>query len=645
MPRSSLAVNFEEVGNLALRLVVAYGHDAWPFAIAHGAIIVFLVFSIRILLHEAHALNAWRPSDEGQAPAARILASFVADSRRLGERGFVVPITDYSDRLDAHIQNIIDEIAERTNMLLIVGIAGTLFGIFEFATRTQSLAGGDRLASIGGILAESIAKAFPVGFIGLVLMLLFQLALALPVTRLHQASSDATRRALEHRGEVSRTLADAIAAAIANSIAASMQPVSTLGDTVSRHLQPIVVTLGDRLEQSLALVKTQFGAIDKSTQRFTEATSHLQRSAAAMTATSDELRRVMASAPSVLAKTAEIQDLQHRALEHIQAAFTRDLQVASEVTQTLNDVSVAVAGLPKELVQQATAAIALSFEQVALQSIESWQALSESLRDELRLQSASLVIETREEMEKVQRQVAAAATEWERLASHGESLISVPMSKALAEIERATSEAASQLMAVARNLDFVQSKLAALPDDLVRQTGLALQPAFDDLASLSMQTWRELVGKVAMTLQSDFTAYVARTFEEVDRATSQMRAAGGEMQRLAENTIAFLTEPTKTAIETARAEAAGVLANLDDFVRQTYPALKKDVDQFASELRIATETLRETGERLRTISADRADAGAGAIVAELRKVNARLEQMQPKPFPWRRLLPHHWFDR
>jgi ABC-type transporter Mla subunit MlaD len=638
-------VNLHELGVLVLRLVTAYGSNAWPFAIAHAVIVLFLVFSIRTLLRETRALVEWEPGREGGAMAASILASFVADSSRLGERGFVVPMTDYSDRVDSQIQNIVDEISERTNMLLIVGIAGTLFGVFEFAARTQSLRVEDRLALMGGILADSIAKAFPVGFIGLVLMLLFQLTLALPVSRLHHASSDATRRALEHRGEVSQTLADAIAGSIAESIAESMRPVSTLGETVSEHLQPIVVTLGDRLEESLSLVKTQFGAIDQSTRRFTDATSHLQKSAVAMTSTSDELRRVMASAPSVLAKTAELQDLQRRALEQIQAAFTRDLQIATHVTETLDHVTTAIASLPEELVRQATAAVRGSFDEVATRSIESWQTLSENLRAEMQLQTASLVIETREEIQNVQRQVAAAAAEWGRLATRSESLISTPLAKALSVIERSTSEVADKYTAVAGSLEAVQLKLATLPDDLLRQTGSAIGPAFENIANVSMETWHELVGKVAVGLQQDFTAYVAETFEQVSRATGQMHAAGEEMQRVAENTIAFLTEPVKTAIESARTEAAGALANIDDFVRQTYPALKGDMDRFAAELRTATEALAKTGERIRTMPTENKNKGQDEVIAVLREISERLEQMQKKPFQWHRLLPNHWFDQ
>lgn len=634
-----------ELGKLALQLIAAYGENAWPFALAHGVIIAFLVFSIRTLLHETHGLTAWQPGDEGRSMAANILASFVRDSRRLGERGFVVPITDYSDRLDSQIENIVDEIGERTNMLLIVGIAGTLFGIFEFAYRTQNLqAESDRLGRMTGILADSIAKAFPVGFVGLMLMLIFQLALAVPISRLHQASSDATRRALEHRGEVSQTLADAIAHSIASSIAQSMRPVSTLGETVSKHLQPIVVELGNRLEDSLSLVRKQFNAIDQGTAQFLSATNNLQKSASTMTTTADELRKVLKMAPSVLSKTAELQEIQHQALEQIQGAFTRDLQVAEHVTNTLDRVTTSIAALPEQLVEQTVAAVGAAFDTVATQSVESWGKLSESLRAELQTETTILVKETREEIQSVQQQVAAAANEWKRLATQSETLISAPLARALGEIDRSTGTVADKFIAVAGDLQSIEAKLATLPDDLVRQTGAAIGPAFENVANVSIGTWDELVKTVVNRLQSEFTNYVTRSFDEVARATVQMRAASEEMQRVAENTVAFLTEPVKTAVETARAEAAGALANLDEFIRQAYPALKSDMDRFATELRTATELLATTGERIRSMPTETRNKGQDEVVAALRDIREQLERMQPKPIQWNRLLPHKWFD-
>src|SRR6202171_6320059 len=165
---------------LLKEILRAYVVGAPWFALLHVIVVLFIGSTMRKLLAATQELKKWEPGQPGEG-AAMVLAAFVEDSNRLGARGFVVPITDYSDRLDAQVENIVDEVSERTALLLIVGIAGTIFGVFEFASRSLAVASGDRLARIGEILAASIAKAFPVGFVGLILMMAFQLAMALPI--------------------------------------------------------------------------------------------------------------------------------------------------------------------------------------------------------------------------------------------------------------------------------------------------------------------------------------------------------------------------------------------------------------------------------------------------------------------------------
>src|SRR5437764_38637 len=146
---------------LAQQLLRAYARDAWPFAVLHLVVIIYLGRSVLRMLGETRGLRTWEPASVATEGPAAVLTSFIRDSETLGQRGFVVPITDYSDRLDSEVENLVGEIGDRTNMLLLVGIAGTLFGVFEFAARTMAIT-GDRLAQIGPILAESMAKAFPV---------------------------------------------------------------------------------------------------------------------------------------------------------------------------------------------------------------------------------------------------------------------------------------------------------------------------------------------------------------------------------------------------------------------------------------------------------------------------------------------------
>jgi hypothetical protein len=585
--------------DLGSRLLKAYVLDAWPFFLLHVVVVIYLGRSYRRMRRETDELKYWQPGLFIETGPAAVLSSFVRDSSSLGSRGFVVPITDYSDRLDAEVENLVDELGERTNMLLLVGIAGTLFGMFEFAARSITVT-GDRLAQIGGILAESIAKAFPVGFVGLVSMLVIQLLLARPISQYHSAASEATRRALEHRGVVSRTLAESIA----DSIGKSMQPVSSLGQTISLHLEPVITSLGERLEQSLELIKRQFSEIDQSTARFMKSTSNLQQSTNALTNTAASLGDLLKTTPQVLAKTQKIQELQESALTQIATSLQQNLELAAALTEGLQRVQASTEDLPEQLIKRTVEAIGPAFERLATDSVSMWGDLVRSISGDLQTEYAEFVTGTRHEIVRVHEEIRSAADEWQRLAANSQALIAEPLQKGLDQITSSSQHVLDLAGSLSESIDIVQTQLLAMPDRFIAQTAAAVEPAFERVARQSVETWHELVRSVAVGIQRDYAEYVSTSAAEVAHANAQMRSVSEEMNRLAQNASAFLTEPMRTAIETARQEVSGALSQLDDFVRNRYPAVKLDVDTFGTQMAAMTQALAGVEQRLSDLRFD-----------------------------------------
>jgi hypothetical protein len=591
------------------------------------------------MIRETRELREWQPGSAIESGPAAVLSSFVRDSEDLGQRGFVVPMTDYSDRLDAEVENLVDEVGERTNMLLLVGIAGTLFGMFEFASRSMAVT-GDRLTQIGSILAESIAKAFPVGFIGLLLMLLFQLFLAAPTFRLYSAASNATRLALQHRGVVSSTLAESIAA----SIAESMAPVSSLGETISEHLQPVMTSLGEGLDQSLKLVKAQFGEIDKSTDRFIKSTSNLHQSTNALNNTAASLSNLLKATPKVLAKTEKIQELQERALSQISVSFEQNLELATALSDGLHRVRNSAEALPEELIKRTVEAIGPAFERLATESVSMWGDLVRGIAGDLQKEYAEFVTGTRDEIGRVHGEIRSAADEWQRLAAQSETLISAPLRKGLDQIT-ASSE---HVLALAENLtssiQIVQTQLLTFPDRFIAQTAASVEPAFVRVADQSAETWRTLVRTVAIDVQRDYAEYVSSNRVEIANANAQMRAVSEEMNRLAQNASAFLTEPMKTAIEAARQAGSSAISQIDDFIRERYPAIKQDMETFGKQMNQVTLALAGVEQRLKDLRFDGSqdsDRGTSSTLIDIRNLLER--RLVPPPASresfWSRFLP------
>jgi hypothetical protein len=511
-------------------------------------------------------------------------------------------------------------------MLLLVGIAGTLFGVFEFASRTMHVY-GDVLAQIGGILAESMAKAFPVGFVGLMLMLVFQLALGGPVSRLHRAASEATTRALEHRGVVSRTLAETIA----SSIAESMRPVSTLGETVSEHLQPVVSALGERLDQSLSLVRLQFGEIDRSTQRFIEATGHLRESANAMTKTSGRLEELLKATPKVLANTDRVQQLHKDLLEQLGQSFMKHVENANGVADVLQRVRTSAEGLPEELVRQLVVGMKPMFERLAIDATATWETLSQELGNELRQAHQEFVQQTAEDITSVYAAVRGAANEWQRLSQDSRAMIAEPLERSLDTIEAASSRALDNASEVARAVAAASLALQRLPEAFAEQTANAVEPVFAKLAEESRDTWSDLARIVHADMQRELTEFVQASRSEVERANEALRSAGEELRRLTEGAQASLTEPLATAIETARRETRAVVAEVAEFVRERYPAIRADMEKLGVEMTALVTTLKAAEERLEQIPMGAVAAPAtGQTTRELQLLAAILETLQQR---------------
>jgi len=586
-------MSFAAIASLAARLLRSYAFDAWPFGVLHLVVIAYLVRSILRLRDETETLSTWDPAAADAVGAAAVLSRFIRDSANLGERGFIVPITDYSDRLDAEVENLVSEVADRTNMLLLVGIAGTLFGVFEFASRTMHVR-GDVLAQIGEILAESMAKAFPVGFVGLMLMLVFQLALGGPVARLHRAASEATTRALEHRGVVSRTLAETIA----SSIAESMRPVSTLGETVSERLQPVVSALGERLEQSLSLVRLQFGEIDRSTQRFIEATGHLSDSANAMTNTSGRLEELLKSTPKVLANTDRVQQLHKDLLERLGKSFAEHVENANGIADVLQRVRASAEGLPEELVRQLAAGMQPMFERLATDAAATWETLSQELGGELRQAHQDFVRQTAEDIAGVYKSVRGAADQWQRLGDDSRTLISEPLQRTLDTIEASSAQALGTVAEVARSVATAGAGLDRLPEAFAERTAGSIAPVFAKLAEESLGEWRKLASVVHADMQRELSEFVYQSRQEVDRTNVALQEAAAEMRRVTEGAHASLTEPITTAIATARREVSVVVEEVAEFVRERYPAIRSDMEKLGIEMSSIVKALQAAEQQL-----------------------------------------------
>ena len=334
MPTSSVG--------LLVKLLAAYWNKAWPFALGHGVLAALILYRTYTIHRETATLECWRPpqvpepmdakaaaSDTG-SPATYTLDRFIEECMVLGPQGFFVSIADFSDRIDSIVEGLLSDLYNKINMLLIVGIAGSLFGLFEFANSSShglsDIANGKGVqVNFSELLASSMAKAFPVGFVGLALMLLFQVWATVPESRLRQAVVAAIGRAVEERRKLCRSQAAIVEAAVM-SIGQAMKPLENLESTLARTITPVVEEFAKQMEGSLALLKKQFDALTGASFKIDEAVNAVERSVVAvernirvLEETASRLDLTLKAAPAVLATSIELQKEQVVAFQQFKA--------------------------------------------------------------------------------------------------------------------------------------------------------------------------------------------------------------------------------------------------------------------------------------------------------------------------------------
>lgn len=233
---------------LVSNLLANYWSHGWPFLTAHAGLA--LLFSLALLKthKEARSLNSWFPKDglEVEFTSIRIVGQFVAESEKHGQSGSLIPMTDYSDRLDAYIDHTVAGLSTRANSFLIIGVMGTFFALFQFAFEVQS---GLPPEQIGQRLSQGLAAAFPIGFIGLVLTMAAHLVTDLLEGRFRAAADEAVHKALNWRSENLKTVESHIIDAI--------EPLKNLEATLSRTLQPVIEGFRDQLRQTRDIMAEQ----------------------------------------------------------------------------------------------------------------------------------------------------------------------------------------------------------------------------------------------------------------------------------------------------------------------------------------------------------------------------------------------------
>jgi len=174
--------------------------QAWPFLIGQGLVLLFLIWQWVEMELERKACREWASGGFSRINSLLVgqlkLYSTINESTKNRTRG--AAMTDFSDRIDSLLEGIAGRLHNTINLFVIVGISGTFFGMGWFAQHLSST----NPSEVNRLLQQAMAQSFPIGFIGLLLTLIFHPIISLREQALREAATDAVNRALMMNSQV-----------------------------------------------------------------------------------------------------------------------------------------------------------------------------------------------------------------------------------------------------------------------------------------------------------------------------------------------------------------------------------------------------------------------------------------------------------
>src|SRR5271157_347973 len=305
----------------------AYRKEGAPFALVHLALVAWFLFELGRLVHEAWALHIWQPGKQHSTICTQTLNVFVRESEELAPQGFLVPLTDFTDRLDSVVDGMVGRVHDLANLFLVVGIAGTVFGLFYFAVQST----GAESAQLGEILAQGLKTAFPVVFVGLCLYVLAHTLASFPEHFLRKWLAEATDLGLERRRRLARSQAEVLRNAL--------EPIKNLKDVLTGAVEPAINQFRERLDQSFQIVAFQMTALREAVKAVQDSVRSVENGIQSLRTVSEDVRVVLTGAPVMLKKIDELHEQQVKRLQDLSGAIAAIEFKTAETFQRIQDTA------------------------------------------------------------------------------------------------------------------------------------------------------------------------------------------------------------------------------------------------------------------------------------------------------------------
>lgn len=454
------------------QLLRAYIVQAWPFAIGHALLMVYLFQKRAVILREADALRRFRPKQTvARSPAERIFEDYIAESEQWLPRGVLAPMSDYTARLEAWLGTQVGNARGAVNLLLVIGIAGTFYALFSFAGDASKLSSQKDVARS---LTSALSYAFPVGFIGLMLNLIGHLVVSDAEGKLRDGMQAATSAALRFTRELAVSAKTPV-----DQLTEALEPLRRLDQSVGQALVSV-------LEQfTSGLFREQMQALEKALSEVRGAVQEL----------GGPIQQLKTSIETMSPTLERVGELQRNAAENLQSLATAGNSLAR---------------VPAELTAELTSGME-RFAGAIRRTEESFQAALDGLRE-------------------------ASGAGWNQAVETLRQSFANQAAGDIRRIGDASEQALQKLGAAASKLDQNADGMKAVVRELFRGAEEAIRERLVELHTVLTEQYPEALDRLRATIDSTWRAHntFQKTLEQMESVETRWREIHAQAEQMIE---------------------------------------------------------------------------------------------------------------
>jgi F0F1-type ATP synthase membrane subunit b/b' len=192
-----------ELWEIIKDLVKSYVEEGLIFCIGHIIVALFALSMLYKLFKEKKGLKCFEKKylngnpdekdDFKKYELAPVYINFCEDLEGM-KSDSIIPITDYTDRIDLLLESYSNNLHLIIGQFVIIGLAGTFFGLFKISINYFLSPRGGEEFNFAYILSEGMRVAFPVGFMGLLLSIIFTIIGSIMEHALSKAVKETTQK-------------------------------------------------------------------------------------------------------------------------------------------------------------------------------------------------------------------------------------------------------------------------------------------------------------------------------------------------------------------------------------------------------------------------------------------------------------------